>query len=115
MTILGPKLLSSDNREGFLGNTIDNIFWQVRAAAAVFIILTKSSPPHASTSPSTHLPFSSDPSQDRNAPWFCFEGNEKHLGMTCVGFFIHVFWGLVKEHLGIVEVVLHISSLEGPK
>ena len=30
MTILGPKLLSSDNREGFLGNTIDNIFWQVR-------------------------------------------------------------------------------------
>ncbi|CAJ1063785.1 unnamed protein product%2C partial [Xyrichtys novacula] len=28
MTILGPKLLSSDNREGFLGNTIDNIFWQ---------------------------------------------------------------------------------------
>ena len=30
MTILGPKLLSSDNREGFLGTTIDNIFWQVR-------------------------------------------------------------------------------------
>lgn len=30
MTILGPKLLSSDNREGFLGNTIDNIFWQVK-------------------------------------------------------------------------------------
>ncbi|XP_072301928.1 calcium-binding protein 8 isoform X1 [Eucyclogobius newberryi] len=28
MTILGPKLLSSDNREGFLGSTIDNIFWQ---------------------------------------------------------------------------------------
>ncbi|XP_061608780.1 calcium-binding protein 8-like isoform X3 [Phyllopteryx taeniolatus] len=28
MTILGPKLLSSENREGFLGNTIDNIFWQ---------------------------------------------------------------------------------------
>ncbi|KAI9548297.1 Calcium-binding protein 8 [Dissostichus eleginoides] len=28
MTILGPKLLSSDNREGFLGTTIDNIFWQ---------------------------------------------------------------------------------------
>lgn len=33
MTILGPKLLSSDNREGFLGNTIDNIFWQVKVAA----------------------------------------------------------------------------------
>lgn len=32
MTILGPKLLSSDNREGFLGTTIDNIFWQVRDA-----------------------------------------------------------------------------------
>ncbi|XP_028856492.1 calcium-binding protein 8 isoform X3 [Denticeps clupeoides] len=28
MTILGPKLLSSDVREGFLGNTIDSIFWQ---------------------------------------------------------------------------------------
>ncbi|KAJ3588993.1 hypothetical protein NHX12_009843 [Muraenolepis orangiensis] len=28
MTILGPKLLSADNREGFLGTTIDNIFWQ---------------------------------------------------------------------------------------
>ncbi|XP_012987752.1 calcium-binding protein 8 isoform X2 [Esox lucius] len=28
MTILGPKLLSSETREGFLGNTIDNIFWQ---------------------------------------------------------------------------------------
>lgn len=35
MTILGPKLLSSDNREGFLGNTIDNIFWQVRDKAGV--------------------------------------------------------------------------------
>lgn len=35
MTILGPKLLSSDNREGFLGNTIDNIFWQVRVKTAV--------------------------------------------------------------------------------
>lgn len=35
MTILGPKLLSSDNREGFLGNTIDNIFWQVKDAAAI--------------------------------------------------------------------------------
>ncbi len=30
MTILGPKLLSSETREDFLGNTIDNIFWQVR-------------------------------------------------------------------------------------
>lgn len=29
MTILGPKLLSSETREGFLGNTIDTIFWQV--------------------------------------------------------------------------------------
>uniref|UniRef100_A0AAY4D941 EF-hand domain-containing protein n=1 Tax=Denticeps clupeoides TaxID=299321 RepID=A0AAY4D941_9TELE len=28
MTILGPKLLSSDSREGFLGSTIDSIFWQ---------------------------------------------------------------------------------------
>ncbi|XP_054599318.1 calcium-binding protein 8 isoform X2 [Nothobranchius furzeri] len=28
MTILGPKLLSSETREGFLGNTIDTIFWQ---------------------------------------------------------------------------------------
>lgn len=35
MTILGPKLLSSDNREGFLGNTIDNIFWQVRDEASL--------------------------------------------------------------------------------
>ena len=34
MTILGPKLLSSDNREGFLGNTIDNIFWQVTDKAS---------------------------------------------------------------------------------
>lgn len=29
MTILGPKLLSSETREGFLGSTIDTIFWQV--------------------------------------------------------------------------------------
>lgn len=29
MTILGPKLLSSETREDFLGNTIDTIFWQV--------------------------------------------------------------------------------------
>lgn len=36
MTILGPKLLSSDNREGFLGNTIDNIFWQVRVKTNCF-------------------------------------------------------------------------------
>nr|XP_029528414.1 calcium-binding protein 8-like isoform X1 [Oncorhynchus nerka] len=28
MTILGPKLLSSETREGFLGSTIDGIFWQ---------------------------------------------------------------------------------------
>ncbi|MEQ2166100.1 hypothetical protein GOODEAATRI_024217, partial [Goodea atripinnis] len=35
MTILGPKLLSSDNREGFLGNTIDNIFWQVRNKTSI--------------------------------------------------------------------------------
>nr|XP_046151449.1 calcium-binding protein 8-like [Oncorhynchus gorbuscha] len=28
VTILGPKLLSSDTREGFRGSTIDNIFWQ---------------------------------------------------------------------------------------
>ncbi|XP_061684138.1 calcium-binding protein 8 isoform X2 [Syngnathoides biaculeatus] len=28
MTILGPKLLSSESREGFLGSTIDTIFWQ---------------------------------------------------------------------------------------
>ncbi|XP_041092525.1 calcium-binding protein 8-like [Polyodon spathula] len=29
MTILGPKLLSSETREGFLGKTIDSIFWQI--------------------------------------------------------------------------------------
>nr|XP_055053710.1 calcium-binding protein 8-like [Misgurnus anguillicaudatus] len=34
MTILGPKLLSSETREGFLGNTIDSIFWQVRTIYA---------------------------------------------------------------------------------
>ncbi|XP_034404504.1 calcium-binding protein 8-like [Cyclopterus lumpus] len=28
MTILGPKLLSSETRQGFLGSTIDTIFWQ---------------------------------------------------------------------------------------
>ncbi|KAI2651318.1 Calcium-binding protein 8 [Labeo rohita] len=28
MTILGPKLVSSETREGFLGSTIDSIFWQ---------------------------------------------------------------------------------------
>ncbi|KAM9497408.1 calcium-binding protein 8-like [Salvelinus alpinus] len=28
VTILGPKLLSSETREGFRGSTIDNIFWQ---------------------------------------------------------------------------------------
>lgn len=35
MTILGPKLLSSETREGFLGSTIDTIFWQVRALSRV--------------------------------------------------------------------------------
>ncbi|KAJ0021930.1 hypothetical protein NQD34_009420 [Periophthalmus magnuspinnatus] len=30
MTILGPKLLSSETRESFLGSTIDTIFWQAR-------------------------------------------------------------------------------------
>lgn len=30
MTILGPKLLSSETRESFLGSTIDTIFWQVK-------------------------------------------------------------------------------------
>ncbi|XP_042827039.1 calcium-binding protein 8 isoform X1 [Panthera tigris] len=29
MTILGPKLVSSEGRDGFLGNTIDSIFWQL--------------------------------------------------------------------------------------
>ncbi|KTF89125.1 hypothetical protein cypCar_00020308 [Cyprinus carpio] len=29
MTILGPKLVSSETREGFLGSTIDSIFWQI--------------------------------------------------------------------------------------
>ncbi|KAF7669109.1 hypothetical protein LDENG_00252200 [Lucifuga dentata] len=51
MTILGPKLLSSDNREGFLGNTIDNIFWQVRdriTSPSLF----GSQTPHHSSSPS---------------------------------------------------------------
>eukprot|EP00063_Salmo_salar_P076539 XP_014051374.1 PREDICTED: calcium-binding protein 8-like isoform X1 [Salmo salar] len=28
VTILGPKLLSAETREGFRGSTIDNIFWQ---------------------------------------------------------------------------------------
>ncbi|KPP65692.1 hypothetical protein Z043_115876 [Scleropages formosus] len=37
MTILGPKLLSSETREGFLGNTIDTIFWQVRLIRPFFI------------------------------------------------------------------------------
>ncbi|XDV32546.1 hypothetical protein PO909_003335 [Leuciscus waleckii] len=36
MTILGPKLLSSETREGFLGNTIDSIFWQVRSRGGQF-------------------------------------------------------------------------------
>lgn len=29
MTILGPKLVCTEGRDGFLGNTIDSIFWQV--------------------------------------------------------------------------------------
>ncbi|XP_028937842.1 calcium-binding protein 8 isoform X3 [Ornithorhynchus anatinus] len=32
MTILGPKLVSSEGRDGFLGNTIDSIFWQEPSA-----------------------------------------------------------------------------------
>lgn len=40
MTILGPKLLSSETREGFLGNTIDTIFWQVNH---LFVQLMESS------------------------------------------------------------------------
>ncbi|XP_055418432.1 calcium-binding protein 8 isoform X2 [Bubalus kerabau] len=32
MTILGPKLVSSEGRDGFLGNTIDSIFWQVHCS-----------------------------------------------------------------------------------
>ncbi|KAJ7995620.1 hypothetical protein DPEC_G00246470 [Dallia pectoralis] len=34
MTILGPKLLSSETREGFLGSTIDSIFWQLDTNSA---------------------------------------------------------------------------------
>ncbi|OBS77282.1 hypothetical protein A6R68_16259 [Neotoma lepida] len=34
MTILGPKLVSSEGRDGFLGNTIDSIFWQVTLGSA---------------------------------------------------------------------------------
>lgn len=41
MTILGPKLLSSETREGFLGNTIDSIFWQVRMHSVRFTLLNK--------------------------------------------------------------------------
>lgn len=36
MTILGPKLLSSETRESFLGHTIDSIFWQVRKSQLIF-------------------------------------------------------------------------------
>jgi len=36
MTILGPKLVSSETREGFLGSTIDSIFWQVRSCGGQF-------------------------------------------------------------------------------
>ena len=38
MTILGPKLLSSETREGFLGSTIDTIFWQVRRQLIFFLL-----------------------------------------------------------------------------
>ncbi|XP_063258439.1 calcium-binding protein 8 isoform X3 [Prinia subflava] len=34
MTILGPKLVSSEGRDGFLGNTIDSIFWQISHGTA---------------------------------------------------------------------------------
>lgn len=36
MTILGPKLLSSETREGFLGSTIDTIFWQVKTFCLLY-------------------------------------------------------------------------------
>lgn len=39
MTILGPKLVSSETREGFLGSTIDSIFWQVWRTFIYFIYL----------------------------------------------------------------------------
>lgn len=47
MTILGPKVASSDNREAFLGNAIDNIFWQVSGMKTSSSIL--SSPPSLCT------------------------------------------------------------------
>ncbi|KAM4820745.1 calcium-binding protein 8 [Thomomys bottae] len=37
MTILGPKLVSSEGRDGFLGNTIDSIFWQPCAGLPGFV------------------------------------------------------------------------------
>lgn len=66
MTILGPKLLSSDNREGFLGNTIDNIFWQVRDKASSSqlvnsLLLITHSPHHLSVQ-SLMLPLTSSAS-----------------------------------------------------
>ena len=44
MTILGPKLLSSETREGFLGSTIDTIFWQVEGSltATLPLLMLKS-------------------------------------------------------------------------
>lgn len=50
MTILGPKLLSSDNREGFLGNTIDNIFWQVKDCSLFHIVNNRPHPHRLSSS-----------------------------------------------------------------
>nr|XP_020746143.1 calcium-binding protein 8-like [Odocoileus virginianus texanus] len=38
MTILGPKLVSSEGRDGFLGNTIDSIFWQSRVLAVIAVM-----------------------------------------------------------------------------
>jgi hypothetical protein len=39
MTILGPKLVSSEGRDGFLGNAIDSIFWQVTLAPCGVAVL----------------------------------------------------------------------------
>ncbi|KAJ6657909.1 hypothetical protein lerEdw1_001829 [Lerista edwardsae] len=38
MTILGPKLVSSEGRDGFLGNTIDSIFWQVPLCGGISFV-----------------------------------------------------------------------------
>ena len=43
MTILGPKLLSSETREGFLGSTIDTIFWQVEGSLTLVHVATTTS------------------------------------------------------------------------